>query len=104
MRLTAMAVAVLVAVSCGGDDKPTMGEACDAFVEAACMRAVECNPSASYNACLQAAKSGCCIDDGTCDQPSGVTDAWAKRCRDAERVLSCTDVKAGVVAPQCLMK
>jgi hypothetical protein len=111
MRMLATALVVL---GCGGGDDggndrsgpqpqpATLGEACDVILDAICARGPECVDGFNYDACFQAAKAACCVDDGTCLVTYAQdADVWA--CAEALDDYSCENLDNGILPAVCSM-
>ena len=103
MRLTLLALALSVCAC--SDDKPdyTLGEFCDELSTELCQRYVACG-IASFNACFQGAKGGCCLNAGTCEQAEDYAEsrAYIDTCAPSLRVQRCDEVRARVQPAACL--
>jgi hypothetical protein len=90
----------------GGGGLITLGQFCDSSGTAFCNRAVTCGSVTSFDACFQAFKGGCCLQDGTCDQTLADTAAfetYKSNCNAALMSEACSDVMAAVTPAACLM-
>ena len=93
----------LLLSGCGGDERPTMREACLQTGEQWCYRAVECFPDGAptAQACLTDFMGGCCQNAHRCDDLTREgfdTDA----CAAALVALSCDDIGQGAVPTACM--
>jgi hypothetical protein len=108
-RALMFAGAHLFLISCGDDadsDTPmTKGEYCDSTGTAFCERVQDCQLE-TFNACFQAFKGGCCINDGSCNLTAmNESDlrALERNCVAALSSEACAEVEAGVIPAVCLM-
>ncbi len=74
-----------------GTPPATLGEACDAYGRAACVRALECNQTfTDEDLCVSAFVRRCCGDDDTCPRPLEVDEGRAySTCTQDTRRADC---------------
>jgi hypothetical protein len=94
---------VLAVTACGGNDKPTLGSACEQVLSAFCDRLINgcaLAPTSAMSSCISAGMAACCSGSG-CDAPLSSSQAEIDTCVRAVEIEACTDASNGLMPSPC---
>ena len=103
-NLILLTIAIL-AVACGGDDQPAMGDAAKEIGTAFCTARVSCGfiPQADLSACIRHNVHHLCELEETCERPlTGEQVDTLAECINGFPAIACPLIRYGVVPGPCV--